>query len=710
MSTPDNQKDKQSSAPVPPNGVNAWKVNRMGLAAPAAKGEPARFEKPAPVASARQPATKPVKRMRPKRQRVLNGAAILALVLAVGAVWYSNRRPEIPVKQPSAGASGLPLVRSEQKASLPAYRALVIGINQYAQFGGDGWQTLNSARLDAEEIAKTLADNYGFHVQTLLDGEASRGAILNALDEMAISGADGADLIYFAGHGYFDDKLQEGYWIPADARKSVDGRQAKEDWLWNSTITRLINASQARHVLVMSDACYSGSLFRGGDEPLVAHSGQAWYERAISKPSRYLITSGGLEPVLDSGAGHSVFAQEVLDYLSHGDRNVFSSNDLGLALREEVAKLTGQMVQMGPLPVSSHAGGEFVFVRQKAGEQMAAFTSSAAEVPSAKTRGPDQAVDAKSRQEAIHDAVALTRAGAPKAAGSLVSILLQENVQDQLARSVSDYIKRSQHQEGRDELRKLIEQVEAKGKAAAQAADGSKAVGMRPRVIACIGPSLPAGGNSSDETTALLYRIVLRSELEARAGLKVVEREALETLLQEQNVGVSDLADPRARLTIGKLLPASLLLLGDMLPDGQGERIFVRLVDTETTQVLSSFTVSRKADEDPDKVCAELAGKIAERVTLLKPLLAPVTEVEGTRIQAGLGTYHGIRGGLGFTVLSRTLRNKKVPDDFTEQEVGTATVCSTSEYACELDAKWLAGSQARVQNLWIRERTVVANP
>ena len=625
----------------------------------------------------------------------------------MGVVWTSNKRAS---SSRSGGLPGAVLMRGdgERAAVLPTYRALVIGINQYKQAGSNGWQALNSARADAEAIAKTLAADYGFKVQTLLDGDATRSAILNALDDLVTTGADGADLIYFAGHGFFDDKLQEGYWIPADARKSIDGHQAKEDWLWNSTITRLISASSARHLLVMSDACYSGSLFRG-DEPLSARNNQAWYERAIVKPSRYLITSGGLEPVLDSGGGHSIFAQQVINYLEHSDRNIFSANDLGSALRERVAALTGQMVQMGPLPVSGHAGGEFVFVRQKGGVQQSVFSPQVA-VASAdtETRGPDQATDAKARQEAIRDAVTLTRAGAPKAASSLISTVLQQNAQDQLARSVSDYIARSQRQEGRDELRKLIEQVEAKGKAGKLVAPGSKATGLRPRVLSCLGPVLPSGGSPSAEGTALLYRIALRSELEARAGLKVIEREALETLLQEQNVGVSDLADPRARLAIGKLLPASLLLLGDVLPSDQGEKVYLRLVDTETTQVLASFTATRKADEEQEKICAELGSRIAERVIALKPLLAPVTELEDAHLRAGLGSYQGVRAGLEFSLLFRTLRDKKVADDFTEQEIGTATVRAVSEFSCELDAVWHAGVQPRIQDLWIRERPAPA--
>lgn len=697
MSTPDKTTPGVSDTPGN-NGVNAFKLSRtkLVLSEPVAPSGPSQAGSEEAGRGA----------VASRRRRVAFAVAALAVLAIAGLVMVLNWQPAASRAQaPEVGATS-GAARPSTSAALPNYRALVIGINQYEQAGGSGWPTLRSARADAEAISKVLSDDYGFHVQTLLDGEATRSAILNALDEFATSGEDSADLIYFAGHGYFDDKLQEGYWIPADARKSVDGRQAKEDWLWNSTITRLIGASRARHVLVMSDACYGGSLFRG-DEPLGARSGKAWYERAIAKPSRYLITSGGLEPVLDSGAGHSVFAQEVINYLKHSDQNIFSANDLGLALRARVADLTRQMVQMGPLPVSGYSGGEFVFVRQKDGVRLAALAPQV-EKGSGLERGSGEAPadPAQARRDTIRDAVALTQAGAPKAANNLVSALLQQNAQDAVARAVADYIARSARQEGRDELRKLIEQVEAKGKAAAAAEPaGGATTPVRPRILACLGPVLPSGGNTAGESAALLYRIVLRSELEGRAGLKVIERETLEKVLQEQSIGVSDLADPRARLAIGKLLPASLLLLGDLLPAEKGDKIYLRLVDTETTQVLASFSATRAPEEDQEKLCAELAAKIIERVTALKPLLAPVSSVEDSRLKAGLGSYHGVREGQVFNVLSRTPRDRKTADDFVEKEWGTATVRGLSDFSCELDVVWGAEKPARAQDLWIRERS-----
>jgi len=623
MSTPDN--DRTPSPATPPSaGGNVWKANSLSLtlSMPAAKPPSPGPEIPLPPPAAVQPepgGTHPPLRAGRRAAVVVIGAALLLFAAAV--VVYRQRQVSRTAALPRAADASpvtFPLSTADAAVKVPAFRALVIGINRYAPAGADGWQPLQSARADAEAVAGVLASDYGFSVQTLLDGDATRAALLNALDELATSGPDGADLIYFAGHGFYDETLQEGYWIPADARKTVGGRPAKEDWLWNSTLTRLINASRARHVLVLSDACYSGSLFRG-DEPLSARGGQAWYERAIAKPSRYLISSGGNEPVLDSGAGHSVFAQEVLTFLTHGDKAIFSANDLGAALRERVAALTGQMVHMGPLPVSGHAGGEFVFIRRIA-DQTPFFTPRAAPAaPTASaTRGPD-APTPETRRAALRDALALTQAGAPKAANTLVAAVLQQDSEDRLARAVAAHIDRSRQQEARDELRALISQLEARKAAIATRPDASAA--ERPRVLACLGPAVPQT-HADREADGLLYRLALSAALESRPGVRIVEREALAAILQEQNLGASDLADPGARVSIGKLLPASLLLLGDLLPTDSGEKIFLRLVDTETTQILASFTAMREVGQSPESVTDELAGRIAAALDAARPAQA----------------------------------------------------------------------------------------
>ncbi|MDD4101392.1 MAG: CsgG/HfaB family protein [Kiritimatiellae bacterium] len=293
----------------------------------------------------------------------------------------------------------------------------------------------------------------------------------------------------------------------------------------------------------------------------------------------------------------------------------------------------------------------------------------------------------------------LKRAGATKAAGALAAALLQDNAQDRLARSVADYVARGQRQEERDELRKLISMVEARGKAAGTSSDDA-----RPRVLACLGPAVSAGAHPEAEGEALLYRILLRSGMEEGTGIRIIEREQIETLLQEQNLGVSDLADPRARLAIGKLLPASLLLLGDLLPTAQGDKLFLRLVDTETTQVLASFSAARKENELYEDVCAELAVRIVGKIVELRPLQAQVTAVDGAVVKVGLGRFHGVREGHFFDLVHRAALDKKTPEDYKDEFKGTAKVSAVSDFSCELAAVWDKDQPQRAQNLWVREK------
>ncbi|MDD3277084.1 MAG: caspase family protein [Kiritimatiellales bacterium] len=181
--------------------------------------------------------------MKTTRQYILFAALLLA-VTACG-------RQEQPATtaQPAAPATVL------------NYHALVIGIGDYT---GTGWPQLGTARADAEAMGDLLRTRYRFDVIELTDRQATQGNILRALNQLMTLTKNDALLIYFAGHGFYDESMDEGYWIPYGAHRSRMEQPAKEDWLWNSSISRILDASPAKHILLIADTCYGGSLFRGG--------------------------------------------------------------------------------------------------------------------------------------------------------------------------------------------------------------------------------------------------------------------------------------------------------------------------------------------------------------------------------------------------------------------------------------------------------------
>ncbi|MBN1675595.1 MAG: caspase family protein [Kiritimatiellae bacterium] len=603
------------------------------------------------------------------------------------------------------------------EALAPRYHAVVIGINAYRRNGTAGWEPLATARGDAESVATVLEQQYGFTVTRLLDKAATRNAIMAGLDELVALGANDAALVYFAGHGYYDKALDEGYWVPCDARKTDGTRLAKEDWLWNSTITKIIGASKARHVFVIADSCYSGSLFRGGTET-PSETDLHWYKRAMAKPSRFLLTSGDIEPVLDSGHGHSVFAQEILNYLQYPEHSIFAASDLGTAVRRKVSTLTGQMVRIGPLAVAAHAGGEFVFVRKDAA--LPAGDAEPAQRPGGRTRAVEQPAPApavpapapepepatqpaptRTRRQSLQDASLLGQQGAPHAAQRVLAELPAGTAEDGLVRAVSAYLDGERRAEADRTLRTLIARLEERK--SKQPAENAYAGYARPRILACLGPQ-ERGGGTENAALALLYRICLRAELERRPGLLVVEREAIEKILQELNIGASDLADPRAQAELGKLLPASVLVLGDLLPGKTGEQVFLRLVDTETTRVLASFAEEPRDEQQTAAVCEKLANAVALAVQKAKPLTAQILSEETGVLQAGVGHFHGATEGMTFALVQRAAPDPEQGGAVRERQIGRARLVTLGEETSELRVEGQSEAELKTDgSVWIRE-------
>jgi uncharacterized caspase-like protein len=199
-----------------------------------------------------------------------------------------------------------------------AYHALVIGIKNY-----QGLPKLETPLDDASAIADVLLQRYGFEVNLLLD--ASRHQILSALADYRRKLQQNDNLlIYFAGHGQYVPEAGKGYWLPADAEPTNDA-----NWIIADEITSNVHALAARHVLVVSDSCYSGTLTRSIGPANNPGDPTRYLQKMLAGKSRNLMASGGNGPVADGGApGHSVFANAFLQGLTEMDGDAFTALDL----------------------------------------------------------------------------------------------------------------------------------------------------------------------------------------------------------------------------------------------------------------------------------------------------------------------------------------------------------------------------------------------
>ena len=232
------------------------------------------------------------------------------------------------------------------------YHALVIGINDYKNL-----PRLETAVNDATAVADVLRQRYGFEVTLLLN--PGRSEVIRALDKLRgeLTERDNL-LIYYAGHGVLDAEADSCFWQPVDTE---DGIQA--DWISIATITRTIKAMSAKHVMVVSDSCYTGRLTGGLSVSVNTGSERvAELRRLAGKRSRAALVSGGLEPVLDgSGDGHSVFTRAFLTALRESTE-VLDGQQLFTAVRRQMIVNADQTPEYSDIHLVDHDGGDFLFV------------------------------------------------------------------------------------------------------------------------------------------------------------------------------------------------------------------------------------------------------------------------------------------------------------------------------------------------------------
>jgi len=250
------------------------------------------------------------------------------------------------------------------KPSLPSpigpYYALVIGNNNYKNLN-----KLKTAVNDAKAVGQLLHDRFGFQTKVLYD--ATRASILDALDDYQRTLPEKSNLlIYYAGHGHKDVAAQRAYWLPVDAQ-----RDHSPNWISSTEITDKLRAIPSRHILVIADSCWSGDLSmasmlsRGGRVAKSEHD--AMVAKMLNLKSRHIMSSGGDEPVSDSGtAGHSVFSAALLQSLSDMESDNFTAEDLLVErVKPRVAGRSQQVPEYATIREAYAALGDFVFFRSE---------------------------------------------------------------------------------------------------------------------------------------------------------------------------------------------------------------------------------------------------------------------------------------------------------------------------------------------------------
>ena len=241
------------------------------------------------------------------------------------------------------------------------YRALLIGNNDYQDSNGP-WQPLKTAVAGARALKGLLEERYGFSDVTLLENATRREVLiaLQALSRRTV--ANDSVIMYYAGHGFLNIETNKGYWVP------VDGQNTDHTtFLRNSTIRDELStiASRAKHTLLISDSCFSGTLLRRGTRGITTRTvTDSYYRKVANKKSIQILTAGGVEYVDDNykTSGHSPFTYFLLNELKTNDHPLLTASELSVNVEKAVANNVDQAPESGVLQGAGDELGEFIFI------------------------------------------------------------------------------------------------------------------------------------------------------------------------------------------------------------------------------------------------------------------------------------------------------------------------------------------------------------
>ncbi|MEM6319882.1 MAG: caspase family protein [Bacteroidota bacterium] len=239
----------------------------------------------------------------------------------------------------------------ENLSTAGQYYALIIGVAEYKYHN-----SLTFPVKDARRFERTLTNYYRFPSKNIHFLEnPNRSDILDALDTLeTILQPNDSLLIFYAGHGYWDERRNRGFWLPKDARI-----RARSAWISNATLQDYLMAYVCQHVLVISDSCFSGALLMNRSAMEEASKD---IQVLFGSKSRRAITSGVKEEVPD----RSVFFKELVTFLRKNQRPFLSAAELYAAIRNKViaSSSLNQKPQFGVIDQTGDEGGDFIFIRK----------------------------------------------------------------------------------------------------------------------------------------------------------------------------------------------------------------------------------------------------------------------------------------------------------------------------------------------------------
>ena len=261
----------------------------------------------------------------------------------------NKQKPEVKQSTPIVFEPNSITGSSEAPVGIGKYFALIIGINNYTD---PKINQLDYCIRDAESFYNTLTSRYTFEKENVkFLKNATNADIVSALDYFAktVRPTDNF-LIFYAGHGYWNTKSEIGFWIPSDAQKN-----STLNWFRNSALRDYLREVNSKHTLLITDACFGGSIFKSRAAFMDA---TVAVNKLYELPSRKAMTSGTLTEVPDQSA----FLKYMIERLDKNSDKYLSSEQLFSSFRIAVINNSNVIPQFGEIKDVGDEGGDFIFI------------------------------------------------------------------------------------------------------------------------------------------------------------------------------------------------------------------------------------------------------------------------------------------------------------------------------------------------------------
>jgi hypothetical protein len=229
---------------------------------------------------------------------------------------------------------------------------LLIGAQNYTDAN---IPSLANPVADAVRLKLILKNNYNFAEENIITlfNPALNDVKRQLLELTTQLQPEDNLLIFYAGHGIWVEKEKKGYWLLTDAK-----RTDVNSWLPNKTVLDLIAKIPSRHTLLITDACFSGSVFKTRG---LKDGAPKQIQEMDEKISRIAITSGNDTEVPDE----SVFMKYLVKALSENKEKYLTAQKMFInQIIEAVMTETKTEPRYGTLELAGHVGGDFIFIKK----------------------------------------------------------------------------------------------------------------------------------------------------------------------------------------------------------------------------------------------------------------------------------------------------------------------------------------------------------